>query len=336
MFHTTKLQSCNGFERAPETKEKQMLPSRRDLLIGLAASGTITAAPALSHAALSTFEPSAALLEGSPSRGKLDIKIGYSAIAWNDEDMRAIEDLSVLRFPGIQLRANAVKDFPDPHALRDLLAQHHLTFVALSSGTAPVEPAERQSTIETHIKNAKYLRDAGGSYLQIVAASTKGRTFSPADFEYEGKLLTEIAKAVADLGIQTSLHNHMGTMAQTPQGLDAIFDASDPHYVKLELDTAHYLQGGGDPVKAIQQHAKRLLFLHLKDVKDAPTHNGYEFTELGQGRVDFPAIFAALRSANFRGWGIIELDGERLAPIPTPTQSAEISKNYLTTLGIRV
>ena len=207
-----------------------MTPSRREFLIGLAASGTITAAPALSHAALRTFAPSPAPSDKPHSRGSLDIKIGYSAIAWNDQDMRAIDELSALGFPGIQLRANAVKDFPDPHALRDLLAEHHLTFVALSSGTAPVELAERQSTIETHIKNAKYLRAAGGSYLQIVAASTKGRTFSPADFEYEGKLLTEIAKAVADFGIKTSLHNHMGTMAQTPQGLDAIFDASDPRY----------------------------------------------------------------------------------------------------------
>jgi len=315
-----------------------MSPSRRDFMIGLAASGAIAAAPSLSHAATGIFAPSADLaLFGAPqSHGGLDIKIGYSAIAWNDQDARAIDDLSTLGFPGIQLRANAVHDFPDPHALRDLLAQHHLTFVALSSGTAPIDPSLRQSTIDTHVKNAKYLHEAGGSYLQIVAASSKGKTFSPDDYKYEGQLLAEIGKQVADLGIQTSLHNHMGTMAQTPQGLDAILDAADAKYVKLELDTAHYLQGGGDPASAVRQYGKRILFLHLKDVKDAPTHNGYEFVELGQGRLDFPAVFAALKSVPFRGWGIIELDGEHTGPVRTPTESAEISKQYLAKQGIRV
>jgi inosose dehydratase len=315
-----------------------MSPSRRDFLIGLAASGAIATDPSLSYAGVGVFDPSAdfAFFGGPHNRGGLDNKIGYSAIAWNDQDARAIDDLSALGFPGIQLRANALQDFPDPHALRDLLAQHHLTFVALSSGTAPIDQAARQSTIDTHVKNAKYLHEAGGSYLQIVAASTKGRTFSPEDFKYEGQLLTEIAKSVADLGIQTSLHNHMGTMAQTPQGLDAILDAADAQYVKLELDTAHYLQGGGDPAGAVRQYGKRLLFLHLKDVKDAPTNSGYEFAELGQGRVDFPAVFAALRSIQFRGWGIIELDGQRVGAVHTPIESAQISKQYLAKLGIRV
>jgi len=315
-----------------------MSRSRRQFLTGLAASGAIAANPLLAHAAAVVFDSSADLaLFGVPqNQGKLDIKIGYSAIAWNDQDARAIDDLSTLGFPGIQLRANAPHDFPDPHALRDLLAQRHLTFVALSSGTAPIDPSARQSTIDTHLANAKYLHEAGGSYLQIVAASSKGKTFSPEDYKYEGQLLTEIAQKVADFGIQTSLHNHMGTMAQTPQGLDAILDAADPKYVQLELDTAHYLQGGGDPASAVHQYAKQLLFLHLKDVKDAPTHNGYEFVELGRGRLDFPAVFTALKSIHFRGWGIIELDGEHTGAVRTPIESAQISKQYLAKQGIRV
>lgn len=311
----------------------QQSSSRRDFLRCLAATGAI--------ATVSSVAPGASYglagLRGRPSdAGGMDLRIGYSAIAWNDQDAQAIDDLSTLGFPGIQLRANAVTDFPDPHALRDLLARRHLTFVALSSGTAPIDPAVRQSTIDGHVRNAKFLREAGGQYLQVVAASNKGRTFTADDFRYEGLLLTDIGKAVSDLGLQLSLHNHMGTMAQTPQGMDAIFGAADPRYVKLELDTAHYLQGGGDPAAAIRKYDHRLLFLHLKDVKSASTKSGYEFTELGQGRVDFPALFAALRSIHFKGWGIIELDGERTAPVRTPKESAEISKQYLEKFGIHV
>jgi inosose dehydratase len=311
-----------------------MQPSRRDFLIGLATSGAIAATPVLSHA---TVISDSFIMGQNPKPAEgLNLKVGFSAIAWNDQDAQAINDVSTLGVPGIQLRGNVVKEFPDPLALRDILAQHHLTFVALSSGTAPLDPAERKSTLESHIQNAKYLRAAGGMYIQIVAASSKSQTANPEDLKYEGKFLTEIGKAVSDVGLQASLHNHMGTLCQTPQELDAILDASDPNYIKLELDTAHYLQGGGDPAKAVHQYAKRLLFLHLKDVKNSAQSNGYEFTELGQGRVDFPALFTALKAVSFDGWGIIELDGKRTAPIRPPMESAQISIQYLAKLGLRV
>jgi inosose dehydratase len=316
-----------------------MSTSRREFLVGLAASGAIVRLPSQQYAGASMLSPSAnpAHVAGPHNHGAVDIKIGYSAIAWHDQDTQAIQDLSALGFPGIQIRANVLVEIPDPHALRGLLAQHHLTFVALSSGTAPLDPALRQSTIDTHMKNAKYLHEAGGSYLQLVPAPSKEKTFSAKDFKYEGELLTEIGKRVADLGVQMSLHNHMNTMGQAPDALDAILDAADPRYVKLELDTAHYLQGGGDPAGAVRKYGKRLLFLHLKDVKNAPTKGGYEFVELGQGRVDFPAVFEALKSISFRGWGIIEFDGEHVGPVRTPTESAEISKSYLKQkLGVRV
>jgi inosose dehydratase len=316
-----------------------MSKSRREFLVGLAASGAVVTLSSKPSARASILYPAmnSAFIADPPNNGGVDIKIGFSAIAWHDQDTQAINDLSTLGIPGIQLRANVLTEIPDPHALRDMLAQHHLTFVALSSGTAPLDPQLRQTTIDTHMKNAKYLHEAGGNYLQIVPAGSKGGSFSAEDAKYEGQFLTEIGKRVADLGHQMSVHNHMGTISQTPQGLGAILHAADPKYVKLELDTAHYLQGGGDPAAAVRKYSKRLLFLHLKDVKDAPTKGGYEFVELGRGRLDFPAVFEALKLANFHGWGIVELDGEHVGAVRAPIESAKISKSYLEQkLGIRV
>src|SRR4029077_12122407 len=82
-----------------------------------------------------------------------------------------------------------------------------------------------------------------------------------------GRVLTEIGKRTADLGIALGYHNHMGTIGERPDELDWILDAADPGVVKLELDIAHYQQGGGDPVKAVRKYADRLLFLHIKDVQ---------------------------------------------------------------------
>src|SRR5207302_7156881 len=154
----------------------------------------------------------------------------------------------------------------------------------------------------------------------------------PADCARLGRVLTEIGKRTVDLGIPLGYHNHMNSIGEKPDDVDRILEAADPRYVKLELDVAHYRQGGGDPVKAIRRYRDRLLFLHIKDVEGPVPGNSdsksYRFVELGRGKVDLPAVFAALHDAKFRGWAVVELDA-----VPdkarTPKESAAICRKYL-------
>jgi inosose dehydratase len=54
----------------------------------------------------------------------------------------------------------------------------------------------------------------------------------------------------------------------------------------------------------------------------------FQWVELGRGKVDLPAVFAALDKVRFKGWAIVELD--RVPdPSRTPKQCAEISRDYL-------
>lgn len=318
-----------------------MHPSRRDFLAGLGAAGLVVAVPRAAHAGFRSnllYPPiNLAAFDAPVPRGETAIRPGCAAITWNGKDTQAIEEIAALGYAGIQLRANAVDEFPDPHALRDLLAQHKLTFVAISSGNAYLDPSLRQSQLESHVAHAKYLREAGGLYLQLIGDGFKGRTnYTAQDYRLQGEIFTEIAKRAADYGIRTGFHNHMNTIGQAPEAVDAILDASDPKYVELELDTAHYAQGGGDPAAIIRKYGRRLLFLHLKDVKNTTTKSGYEFAELGMGRIDFPAVLAALHSVHFRGWAVVELDGERAGSGLTPKESAAISLRYMhEKMGVR-
>jgi inosose dehydratase len=315
--------------------------TRRGFLAGLGASAAVVSVPARAVDALagpSLLYPPADLsyFDAPLHRGPMKIQIGYAAITWKENDNQAIEDISAVGYPGIQLRANVLGEYPDPHALKDTLVKHNLTFVALSSGDASLDPAVETKMLQTHAAHAQYLQQAGGKYLQIIGTFAQ-KTYTASDYKREGMLLTEIGKRAADYGIKTGFHNHMGSIGQTPEQVDAILDATDPRYVKLELDTGHYLQGGGDPAEAIRKYHDRLLFLHLKDVESVATKSGYQFVELGQGRVNFVAIFDALRSTNFRGWAVVELDGERTGVNRTPKQSAELSKDYLIhKLGVQV
>ena len=261
-----------------------------------------------------------------------EIHFGYASITWNGNDRQAMKDIAALGFPGIQLRANALKEFSSPAELRDLLEKHHLKMVALSSGGVRIDPRGQAEEIAKHTAHAKFVHHVGGLYLQVTDERPKDRAVTSADYERLGKLLTAIGKRTADLGVSLGYHNHMGTLGQSPEDVDQILRAADPRYAKLELDVAHYFQGGGDPAKAVEKYHDRLLFLHIKDVESLPASENakppYRFVELGRGRVDLPAVFDALHKANFRGWAIVELDA-----VPdktrTPKECGEISKKYL-------
>jgi inosose dehydratase len=324
-----------------------MALTRRRLLAGMAASGAAgMCGPMLHKAAAEIAGPAVlypamdlSIFDTPLHRGAWDLKVGCAAITWNGKDAEAIQQIAALGYPGIQLRANVLKEHPDPKTLAAALAEHKLTLVALSSGSTPLDPAKQKDTINEHAEHAKYLQAAGGKYLQIIGAGSfkGGETWTAADYKRQGELLTEIGKRAAEYGVQLGFHNHMGTIGQTPQATDAILAAADANYVKLELDVAHYLQGGGDPAAAVRKYERRLLFLHLKDVVDSKSaRDGYQFVELGQGRVDFKAVFAALEAVHFRGWGIVELDGERPGATRTPEESARMSKQYLESVGVRV
>lgn len=308
--------------------------SRREFLASLgavAASATFPEVllpkrqPLYSPADLSYFDTPIA-------PGSFELHIGYASITWNGNDRQAIADISAVGYPGIQVRSNSVQEFGSGSALREMLDKYHLKMVALSSGNISIDPSIESSEIARHVSNAKFLRDSGGKYLQIIDDRPKGREIVSEDYKRLGKLLTELGKRAADLDVQLGYHNHMGAMGQTPEGLEQILDAADPRYAKLELDIAHYFQGGGDPAAAVEKYRDRLLFLHLKDVEHLPATAGgkesYRFVELGRGLVDIPAVIAALRKIDFRGWGIVELDA-----VPdksrTPKESAIINKKYV-------
>jgi len=313
-----------------------MKVSRREFLYTVGAVAGVSAMSSVPAHAL--FEPllyppmDLAYFDKPITGAPPEIRIGYAAITWGDHEKRAIEDISALGYRGIQLRANAVRDF-QPAELRDLLQQHQLTMVALSSGDVHVEPAAQASDIALHTANAKFLHDVGGLYLQLIDQEPKSQAITAADYKQLGRLLTEIGKRTADLGITVGYHNHLNSLSERPEGLERLLNAVDPRYAKLELDIAHYQAGGGDPAKAIEKYHEHLLFLHIKDLGEPGPNpenpkNAENFLELGRGKVDLPSVFAALHKVKFRGWAVVELDHEP-DKSRTPKESAMISKKYL-------
>jgi inosose dehydratase len=256
------------------------------------------------------------------------ISFGYAAITWGEAGVKkAIAEISAAGFPGIQLRSNILKEYSDPAALKAELATAKLTFACYSGGGPSADPAKRKEDIEKFMVGAKFAKAAGALCIQATSPKRGDGPTPPAMLKAFGETMTELGKQTAAIGLPLGFHNHMGQIGQNPDEVDAILAASDPKYVKLLLDTGHYGAAGGEPAKAIKAHGPRLVLLHIKDVAADNSPKKYKFVELGQGKVDFPAIFAALKSVGFRGWTVVELDS-----VPAgraPKDAAVANKSFL-------
>jgi inosose dehydratase len=297
--------------------------SRRSFLAGAGAAGLGTLAPRAGWAA-----PAA--------RG---ISIGYAAITWGDQGSKvAIDEISAAGYPGIQLRLSILKDFESPAALKEALARAGLTFACLSGGGPGADPAKRQAEVDKFLEGARFAKAAGALTIQATSPR-RGDKVEPAQLKAFGEILGEIGKKTSAMGLPLAFHPHMDQIGESADEVDQILAASDPRYVKLLLDTGHWAAAGGDPVTAVKKHGKRLAMLHIKDVKDrTPTADNakkFEFVELGQGKVDFPAVFAALKAARYAGWAVVELD--RVPAGRAPKDAALANKAFLEkTLGLQI
>jgi inosose dehydratase len=270
------------------------------------------------------------------------LRLGYAAITWGGQDEQAIDDIAAVGFHGIQLRSGVLEAYGDkPAELKKQLDANGLSLLCFSSGSNPEYlPGKESEIVARHVANAHFVHALGGSVLQIISKRPKDRAPTAADYEWLGRVLNEIGRQTLDIEVRVAYHNHLNGFGEAPDEVAHVMDLTDPHYVDLLLDIAHYAQGGGDPVAAVKRHRGRIRMLHLKDVKGAvpspgrPAREGYQFVELGRGRVDVPGVVAALREIRYRGSAVIELDS---VPEPgrTPKESAEMNRRYaVETLGL--
>lgn len=159
-----------------------------------------------------------------------------------------------------------------------------------------------------------YAAALGCPYLTTSLAGQVEKNWKP--------MIAEVSKAAAVAkanGLQFTYHNHAQEFLKVDGecALDMMFRMTDAKAVQFEVDTYWVKKGGSDPVAYLTKYAGRLPQVHLKDMD--PTDG--TFTEVGNGTMDLPAIFAAGAKSGAR-WVIVEQD---LSKRPSPMDSARIS-----------
>jgi inosose dehydratase len=159
-----------------------------------------------------------------------------------------------------------------------------------------------------------------------------------------------IARAVcAETGLPTVFHHHCAGYVETPNEIARLLDMTDPGLLGLVFDTGHYAYGAGAEddfhvAEGLEAFRSRIRHVHFKDCHPgvaeaarAGNWNYFEavrhgvFCELGQGRVDFTGLAAALRSSGYDGWIVVEQDV--LPGMGAPRESARRNRDYLRAIG---
>jgi inosose dehydratase len=157
--------------------------------------------------------------------------------------------------------------------------------------------------------------------------STKPK-LSEDEIKAYGAKMTAFAEWCAGQGMPLSYHHHMAAAIETEAEVDLLM-ANSGEALPLLFDAGHMAFAGGDVMRVIDKHHKRISHVHTKDVRrnvidkldrsresflDAVVKGA--FTVPGDGSLDFAAIVQRLADHGYEGWFVVEAEQDPKANPP--------------------
>lgn len=154
----------------------------------------------------------------------------------------------------------------------------------------------------------------------IVCASIDEHERQLSDYHRIAKELSHLGEDARRHGLQFAYHNHAYEFTPTDGQIpyDILLAETDPHQVQMEADLFWMTKGGGDPLHYFARYPGRFPMVHVKDMT-----SGGKMVDVGQGAIDFRAIFAQSSRAGIQHY-FVEHDEP-----PDPIADARTSYNYL-------
>ena len=155
-----------------------------------------------------------------------------------------------------------------------------------------------------------------------------GPRLSDDEMRVYGRKMTEFAEWCAEEGMPIAYHHHMGAAIETEAEIDSLVNHSG-EALPLLYDTGHLAFAGGDALRMIDSHHRRISHVHAKDVRlnvidgiDRGTESFLDavikgaFTVPGDGDLDFQSIVLRLASVGYQGWFVVEAEQDPVANPP--------------------
>jgi inosose dehydratase len=280
--------------------------------------------------------------------------LDYPGPSWNQSYEKMLDEMVKAGYTGTELGPYGF--FPtDPAVLKPHLDRRKLALLGSFVPVVLSDPASAEIAV-THIRKVgDLLATLKAPFLVLADAQSDVRNrlsgrvprdgsagLNAAQWKNVAHVVEEAAKVCAEFGLDLVFHPHIATYVETPEECERFFDVTSHTGIGLCLDTGHCEYGGGDSVTEAAKFASVLRFLHIKDVdrkvleearrKRLTFEEAIEdkvFTIIGQGSVDFPALFRLLEKNNYSGWGVVEQDVKFGATTIPPAESVAESLRYL-------
>jgi inosose dehydratase len=280
--------------------------------------------------------------------------LDYPGPSWEQSYETMLDEMTEAGYAGTELGPYGF--FPtDPDVLGPQLAKRKLNLLGsfvpvkmgdLSASTEVIERIRKVGKLLATLK-APFLVMADDQSVERNKFS--GRVYdqgcpalSSEQWKHVGKIVADAEKVANEFGLDLVFHPHVATYVETPEECEKFFDATSHTNVGLCLDTGHCVYGQGDSVKEAEKYKSKLRFVHIKDcnakvlkqarIKQWTFEEAIEhkvFTVIGQGNIDFPALFRTLAKNGYAGWSVVEQDvkfGDTSMP---PAESVAASLKYL-------
>ncbi|WP_223589406.1 sugar phosphate isomerase/epimerase family protein [Neobacillus bataviensis] len=222
-----------------------------------------------------------------------------------------LKKVAALGFHGVEFAGYGGLTAKDVRALIDDLG------LRAAASHVPLEQLE--NNLYQVIEDQKIL---GSNYLVCPYLMPERR--SKEDYQNLISLLNHAGETCRREDIALCYHNHDFELERLSNGrtyLEAIFDKTNSHNLKAELDVYWLTKADEKPIEWMERYKNRVPLIHLKDM----TTDGEQFfAELGTGGVDIEAILQKGEEAGVKWW-VVEQDVSRR----TPFESIKISMNYL-------
>jgi len=176
--------------------------------------------------------------------------------------------------------------------IRALLDQHKLKCCGTHTGVKAMMGDEFAKTVE-------FNKTIGNKYL---IAPSGMRTNSQETCIEFAKLLTDLAAQAKEQGLRVGYHNHAGEFDAKGGFIPwEVFASNSSKDVILQVDIGHVARAGADPAMYMAKFPGRLTTVHVKDFA-----KGKPDPVVGEGEVDWPAMFRICEGAGGTEWYIIE------------------------------
>ncbi len=193
--------------------------------------------------------------------------------------------------------------------------------VVSSHHTTGIAHPDQGTLLHDWEKTVEDMKTMGAEYIVCSYIFPEERT--PENYLKLPGILNTAGAVVRKAGMQLAYHNHdfeFETMDDAGNVYDFILKNSSPELVKMELDLYWIAKAGLDPLDYFEQYPGRFPLWHVKDMKAG----NKDFTEIGNGILDFKRIFNKQKQAGLKHWFLEQDSSDK-----DIFESIAISKKYI-------